>query len=162
MVSLFKILVRAVDKMLKMIISTMVGIMLAAIVLQVFCRYALNNALVWPEEVSRYLQIWVGLLAALYAYHEGSHVGVTFIVDKFPTAVKKLIVATSHFLMGVFLFVVAWKGAGLLPNFVDLRSAATRIPMVFVYLSVPVSAFLMLLVCIKLIFVTLVGERKQK
>lgn len=154
-------LVRLVDKVLKAVISTMIGIMLVAIVLQVFCRYVLNAALSWPEEVSRYLQIWAGLLAATYAYHEGSHVGVTFLLEKFPRAMVKVIVALSHALMGVFLCVIGWQGAELLEKFVDLRSAALRIPMVLVYLAVPVSAFFMLLVCMKLIYVTLVGETKK-
>ena len=162
MMSLVAGVVRLVDRLLKAVISAMIGVMLAVIVLQVFCRYVLNAALSWPEELSRYLQIWVGLLAAIYAYHEGSHVGVTFLLDKFPKAVVKVIVAVSHALMGVFLCVIGWQGAGLLEKFVDLRSGALRIPMVLVYAAVPVSAFLMLLVCMKLIYVTLVGEAKQE
>jgi TRAP-type C4-dicarboxylate transport system permease small subunit len=63
--------------------------------------------------------------------------------------------------MGVFLCVIGWQGAGLLEKFVDLRSAAVRIPMVLIYAAVPVSAFLMLLVCVKLIYVTLVGETNK-
>jgi TRAP-type C4-dicarboxylate transport system permease small subunit len=161
MVSLFRALVRFVDRLLRAVISTMIGVMLAVIVLQVFCRYGLNAALSWPEELSRYLQIWVGLLAAIYAYHEGSHVGVTFLLDKLPKTLVKVIVAVSHALMGVFLCVIGWQGAGLLEKFVDLRSAAVRIPMVLIYAAVPVSAFLMLLVCVKLIYVTLVGETNK-
>lgn len=162
MMNLVAGLVRLVDTVLKAVISTMIGVMLAVIVLQVFCRYLLNAALSWPEELSRYLQIWAGLLAAIYAYHEGSHVGVTFLLEKFPRAMVKVIVAVSHALMGVFLCVIGWQGAGLLEKFVDLNSAALRIPMVLVYLAVPVSAFFMLLVCMKLIYVTLVGEGKRE
>jgi TRAP-type C4-dicarboxylate transport system permease small subunit len=162
MMNLVAGLVRLVDTALKAVISTMIGVMLVVIVLQVFCRYVLNAALSWPEEVSRYLQIWAGLLAATYAYHEGSHVGVTFLLDKFPKAVVKVIVAVSHALMGVFLCVIGWQGAGLLEKFVDLRSAAVRIPMVLVYAAVPVSAFLMLLVCMKLICVTIFREPKKE
>jgi TRAP-type C4-dicarboxylate transport system permease small subunit len=154
-------LVRLVDRLLKAVISTMIGIMLAVIVLQVFCRYVLNAALSWPEELSRYLQIWAGLLAATYAYREGSHVGVTFLLDKLPKTLVKVIVTVSHALMGVFLCVIGWQGAGLLEKFVDLNSAALRIPVVLVYAAVPVSAFLMLLVCMNLIYVTLVGERNK-
>ena len=161
MLNLVEGLVRLVDTVLKAVISTMIGIMLAVIVLQVFCRYVLNAALSWPEELSRYLQIWAGLLAATYAYHEGSHVGVTFLLEKFPRAMVKVIVALSHALMGVFLCVIGWQGAGLLEKFVDLNSAALRIPMVLVYLAVPVSAFFMLLVCMRLIYVTLVGDTKK-
>ncbi len=161
MMSAFAALVKGIDWLLRAVISTIIGVMLAVIVLQVFCRYVLNAALSWPEELSRYLQIWAGLLAATYAYHEGSHVGVTFLLEKLPGGMVKAIVALSHALMGVFLFVIGWQGAALLEKFVDLRSAAMRIPMVLVYLAVPASAFFMLLVCMKLIYVTLVGKTKQ-
>ena len=161
MVSFFAGLVRWVDKGLKAVISTMVGIMLAVIVLQVFNRYVLNAALSWPEELSRYLQIWVGLLAATYAYREGSQVGVTFLLEKLPKAVGKVVVVVSHILTGIFLCVIGWQGAGLLDKFADLKSPALLIPMTFVYLALPVSAFFMLLVCLKLIYVTVVGERNK-
>lgn len=161
MVSLFAGFVRCVDKVLKAVISAMVGIMLAVIVLQVFNRYVLNAALSWPEELSRYLQIWVGLLAATYAYQEGSHVGVTFLLEKLPKTVVKVVVVVSHILTGIFLCVIGWQGAGLLEKFADLRSPALLIPMALVYLAVPVSAFFMLLVCMKLIYVTVVGEKNK-
>jgi len=37
----------------------LVAAMVATILLQVFCRYALNSALPWPEEVARALMIWM-------------------------------------------------------------------------------------------------------
>jgi len=161
MVSLFAGLVRWVDIALKTIISTMMGIMLSVIVLQVFNRYVLNAALSWPEELSRYLQIWVGLLAAIYAYQEGSHVGVTFLLEKLPKTVVKVVVVVSHILTGIFFCIIGWQGAGLLDQFADLKSPALLIPMAVIYLAVPVSAFFMLLVCMKLIYVTVVDEKNK-
>jgi len=161
MMNLVAGLVRLMDKVLKAVISTMIGVMLAVIVLQVFNRYVLNAALSWPEELSRYLQIWVGLLAAIYAYQEGSHVGVTFLLEKLPKMVVKVVVVVSHILTGIFLCVIGWQGAWLLEKFTDLRSPALMIPMAFIYLAVPVSAFFMLLVCMKLIYATVIGERNK-
>ena len=37
----------------------LVAIMVGTILLQVFMRYVLNNALPWPEEVARALMIWM-------------------------------------------------------------------------------------------------------
>jgi TRAP-type transport system small permease protein len=150
------------DRFLKAVISAMVGVMLLTIVLQVFCRYVLNSALGWPEELSRYLMIWSGLLAAIYAYHEGSHVGVTFLLERLHPKAMKVIVAVSHILVGVFLCVVTWQGTAVLGKFMDLKSSALQIPMVAVYAAVPVSSFLMLLVCFKLIYVTLFDHERSE
>jgi TRAP-type transport system small permease protein len=151
-VNLIGNLVTWMDKLLKAVISAMVGIMLAVIVLQVFCRYVLNAALSWPEELSRYLMIWSGLLAAIYAYHEGSHVGVTFLLERLNRTAAKVIAVASNIFMGIFLAVVAWQGILLLSKFQDLKSSALQIPMSLVYAAVPVSSVLMLLVCLRLIY----------
>ncbi|NBR03382.1 MAG: TRAP transporter small permease subunit, partial [Alphaproteobacteria bacterium] len=41
-----------------------IAIMVAVILLQVFCRYVLNNALPWPDEAARFMMLWLtGLMA---------------------------------------------------------------------------------------------------
>ena len=41
-----------------------IGVMVLCILVQVFFRYALNNALPWPEEAARFLMLWMtGLIA---------------------------------------------------------------------------------------------------
>lgn len=153
-------LIKWVDRFLKTLISAMIAVMLLTIVLQVFCRYVLNSALSWPEELARYLMIWSGLLAAIYAYREGSHVGVTFLLERLHPRVMKVIVVISHILMGIFLSVVSWHGTAVLSKFLDLKSSALQIPMVLVYAAVPVSSSLMLLVCMMLIYETVFGHAK--
>lgn len=40
------------------------AVMVMVILLQVVCRYVLNNALAWPDEAARFLMLWmVGLMA---------------------------------------------------------------------------------------------------
>ena len=40
------------------------GFMVLVILIQVFYRYALNNALPWPDEAARFLMLWMaGLMA---------------------------------------------------------------------------------------------------
>jgi len=150
-INFLKFVIRSVDRFLKIVISLMIGVMLCVVVLQVFCRYVLNSALVWPEELSRFLMIWSGMLAAIYAFYEGSHVGVTFLIQKFGRTVRISIIVISQILISIFLFFLTFEGTTVLRQFLDLRSAALRIPMVLVYAAVPVSTFFMILVSLKLI-----------
>lgn len=60
-------------------LAFMVGMVLV-ILLQIFYRYVLNNALPWPEEAARALMIWMMALVAPSAYRHAGFVAI----DMFP------------------------------------------------------------------------------
>ena len=43
-------------------------LMVVAILIQVFFRYILNNALPWPDEAARFMMLWMTGLIAASAY----------------------------------------------------------------------------------------------
>ena len=45
-----------------------IALMVVAILVQVFFRYALNNALPWPDEAARFMMLWMTGLMAPMAY----------------------------------------------------------------------------------------------
>ena len=48
------------------------ALMVVIMLLQVFFRYALNNALPWPDEAARFCMLWMtGLMAPLALRHGG-------------------------------------------------------------------------------------------
>ncbi len=47
------------------------ALMLLIILLQVFCRYVLNNALPWPDEAARFFMLWLTGLTAPVAMRHG-------------------------------------------------------------------------------------------
>ncbi|MEP2784126.1 MAG: TRAP transporter small permease subunit [Pseudoruegeria sp.] len=53
-----------------------VALMVAAILLQVFCRYVLNNALPWPDEFARFCMLWMTGLVAPTAFRQGGFVAI--------------------------------------------------------------------------------------
>ena len=58
-------------RLLEAAVSGGVYAMTGVLVLQVFCRYALDASLSWSEELSRYLMIWIAMLgtvAVLYGF----------------------------------------------------------------------------------------------
>jgi TRAP-type transport system small permease protein len=56
------------------------GLMVVAILAQVFYRYVLNNALPWPEEASRFLMLWSTGLMAPTAFRRGGFVAIDMII----------------------------------------------------------------------------------
>ncbi|MFN6978976.1 MAG: TRAP transporter small permease [Gemmobacter sp.] len=61
-----------------------VAVMVAAILVQVFFRYVLGNALAWSEELARFLMLWMTGLMAPYAYRRGGFVAIEMLVLMLP------------------------------------------------------------------------------
>lgn len=84
--------------------------MVAAILTQVFFRYVLGNALAWPEEVARFLMLWMTGLMAPTAYRRGGFVGIDILVRLLPVAAAAVL---SIMLLGVALMLlIAAYGIG--------------------------------------------------
>lgn len=67
--------------------ATCVALMVTSILIQVFFRYVLGNALAWPEELARFLMLWMTGLMAPTAYRQGGFVGIDLLVRLLPRAV---------------------------------------------------------------------------
>ncbi|MCL3882211.1 TRAP transporter small permease subunit [Marivita sp. GX14005] len=80
-----------------------IGLMVLAILLQVFFRYALGNAQPWPEEAARFLMLWMTGLMAPSAYRRGGFVSIDMAVEALPRRVAALL---SLFLLGLAMLVL--------------------------------------------------------
>ncbi|MFN4192275.1 MAG: TRAP transporter small permease [Tabrizicola sp.] len=85
------------------------GLMVVAILVQVFYRYVLNNALPWPEEASRFLMLWSTGLMAPTAFRRGGFVAIDMVIRMLPRAVAT---GLSVFLMVVTILVL-WVALGI-------------------------------------------------
>ncbi|MDD9921345.1 MAG: TRAP transporter small permease subunit, partial [Boseongicola sp.] len=61
-------------------------LMVAAILIQVFFRYVLNNALPWPDEAARFMMLWMTGLMAPMAYRRGGFVAIDMLIEALPRA----------------------------------------------------------------------------
>lgn len=64
-----------------------VGLMVLAILIQVFFRYVLNNALPWPDEAARFCMLWMAGLMAPTAFRTGGFVAIDMLVVMLPRLV---------------------------------------------------------------------------
>ena len=53
-----------------------IGLMVAAILIQVFFRYVLGSALPWPDEAARFCMLWMTGLMAPTAFRSGGFVAI--------------------------------------------------------------------------------------
>ena len=85
------------------------GVMTSIILVQVFFRYILGNALPWPDEAARFLMLWMTALIAPSAYRQGGFVSIDMVSAMLPRRVAGilllilLIAALTVLLTGITL-----------------------------------------------------------
>lgn len=139
------------------------GLMVVAILTQVFFRYVLNNALPWPEEASRFLMLWSTALMAPTAFRRGGFVAIDMIIRMLPRLVAT---GLSLFLLSVTILVL-WVALGIgwsevtglggrfetdslrVPVSLDL-SVWMKVPKAWMMASLLVGVALLLLVAVEL------------
>lgn len=86
-------------------------LMVFVILLQIFYRYVLNNALPWPEEAARALMIWMMALVVPTAYRHAGFVSIEMIPDLLPHKIRSLLLFSILLLCTAVLIVMlnhAW------------------------------------------------------
>jgi TRAP-type C4-dicarboxylate transport system permease small subunit len=68
-----------------------VVLMVCAILVQVFFRYILNNALPWPDEAARFCMLWMTGLMAPTAFRRGGFVAIDTINQMLPRGIGQLL-----------------------------------------------------------------------
>lgn len=114
--------------------------MTAIVFAQVILRFVFNNALPWPEEISRYLMIWSCFLGSSLAVKYGEHIGVLFIVEKIPDGIRKYISFVIRLAIMVFLAFAAYHGFRMLEMTRRQVAPASGLNMAIAYAAIPVGS----------------------
>jgi len=114
------------------------------ICLQVFYRYALNDSLVWSEEVVQFILLWTVMLGSAIATDKGAHIILNPLDDHLSALGRRIRSAIAELCSIAFCAVLAWTGWQLMMRTKMMTSPAADIPMYWVYLSMPVGAVLII------------------
>ncbi len=71
------------------IIFLMMAVMSTLVFVNVVTRYIFNFSIIWAEEVSQYLMIWIAYLGAGLALREGRHVALEMLHDRLPAPLSR-------------------------------------------------------------------------
>lgn len=138
----------SIAKVLNLTIATMMFVMCAVTVWQVFTRYVLNDASSWSEEVARVMMTYMALLGSAVVIQSGGHVTVTVLLDRVGARTLTWLLVLRDLAMLGTLCVMGWTGLQFaLLNAVQL-SAAMDIPMVYIYAALWIGAGAMLIMLI--------------
>jgi len=73
------------------VVVVAIALMVLAILIQVFFRYVLNNALPWPDEAARFCMLWMAGLMAPTAFRRGGFVAIEMLHTALPRIAGSLL-----------------------------------------------------------------------
>jgi len=123
----------------------MFAVLIATVFYQVLGRYLFNAPPSWSEELARFLQVWIALLASALCVQQGMHLGVDYLLYAVSPRARALLEVLVHVLVSGFVLLLVVQGLRLLEVAAVQSSPAMGINMWYAYLAVPVGAALMLL-----------------
>lgn len=115
------------------------------IFIQIIARYVFNSSLSWSEELARYIFIWQIWLGASLGVRERKHIRIEIIFDIFKGKRKQYVDGLATLIWIALCIFLTVSGTQLTLNLFRLHSlsAALRIPIYFIYATLPVSCLAM-------------------
>ncbi len=140
------------------LVGILMAIMTIVVIIGVFFRYVLGDALSWTEEMARYVMIWMCFLAASILVREDGHIGISVLRDKLSPTGKRLFFVIAD--MASILFLLMWGYISIESYHIvkyDI-SPGVNIALGWVFVSQPICALLMLIQAVLLLVRRLTGQ----
>ena len=124
--------------------------LLAALVLlggiSVFFRYFLNAPIIWSEELTRFLGIWLVLLATGDCAERRMHVAFDLLQTKLGNSrAGHVLSAFINVMIIMFGIVLVTQSFFLIQGTLTQESSVMRMPIAFMYLSLPICGMLIIM-----------------
>ena len=136
---------RVVVTVNRWIVIAMMTVMTGLVFMNVVCRYILNFSIIWAEEVSQYLMVWVAFLAAGLALRQGRHVAIEILQDRLPSTARRMTRHLVALLLIVFMGILIVLGFQFARFAWDQETPVLNIPLGIPYLAVPIGALLLVI-----------------
>jgi TRAP-type C4-dicarboxylate transport system permease small subunit len=124
------------------ICAVLMALMVLVIWFGVTERYFLKWGVTWTEEFSRYVMIWVALLAVSCGAYRREHIGLDLLMQRLPSHLRPLLRFFLDLLGLAFFIFLAIYGIGMTMDGKNQFATIFGMNMVVPFASVPVSAAL--------------------
>lgn len=144
---------KTLEKLDLILMSLAVVVVFVVLLAQVFLRYVFNSPLIWSEELARYTFVWFTMLALGYNARTDNNISMTLLYTHLPKIVQRVLDILGYLVgIGLYAYLIPCS-VQYLQSQAGIRSAAMKLPMTCLAVSVPVGFFLIILrLFVKLIF----------
>ena len=127
----------------RLVFVLMVGLVITT-TLQIIFR-VFFDALIWSEELSRYLLVWITFFAATMAYKRGTHIVINFAVNNLKAKIKIWFTTFQYLISMIFFGVLLYYNWQMIQLQIFQISPAMSLPMQYVYFGITASMGIMLI-----------------
>lgn len=125
---------RLFDRIMEVIAALLLVALLVTVSLGIVTR-AVGEPLIWTDEVSRFLMLWLAVFGWVLASRRRSHIRIRFFHDLLPPRLWRLAEIVMQAAMTLFGALVAWYSVHLVTVNFDLE--ATTVPISISWLYAP-------------------------
>lgn len=141
---MFNTIDRLILNVTSAIVASLIALMTATVIIGVFYRYVLNDALPWPEEFARFAMIWISWVGGGIALRRGAHVATDLLVNQLSPRPRRILLFVGNVLILAFLVIVLVNGIALVQRVAFQSTIALGISMQIPYAAAPIGSALMI------------------
>lgn len=114
-------------------------IIIVLVSVQVILRKLFSLSLVWVEEVSLLLVVWMAFIAMAIGVAENLHISITLFFDRLPKAAQRVLLVFNNVLVAGVGGIMVYYGYKLIMSTRNSTLPTTKWPTFILYLMIPVS-----------------------
>ena len=156
---------KILSALLKVAAYSIIGISVLMVVVtlaQVIFRYVIAAPLPWSEELARYCFVWIVFLGGAIGLSRGIHLGVDLFVNLLPDRFRPGLEALSNAFIACFAAAIVYASYPVINMNMLQRSPALGVQMSWIYIAIPISMCLIVLICLERIVAILRASRERK
>lgn len=147
----FEALLSVLERAAMLVARVLTGCIVLVLGAQVFCRFFLNQSLIWSEEVATWCMIWVVFLGSAALMRRWEHVHVPMFVNLLPRNVRLPVLLLGRIAALVCVVLLTFYGILVFDARFHLVSQTTGLSTRWIKLSLPLGMGLMSLFIVSLL-----------
>lgn len=144
----FKAFIDINMKIIKIVTIIMIIVMFFIVFSQVISRYIMQYSWMWPEEIVGILFSWVVLLGGCLALYERRHPSINFLIKKCSEKQKKVIIVIREIIVAIVFSQLFYYAIQASKFAIVRHTAASRISWFYLYVSLPIATFYLVLITV--------------
>ncbi len=142
------------EKLLVPVINIAGWFMFLIVIYTVFQRYVIGASVRWGVELSRYVMVWMALMASVVCELRDEHIYITYILENTPFWLQRIIKFLSYVFVLYFFYIIFTESLVMVENAARQTSPGLRISMQYPLLIVPIASMLHIIaIIIKIILI---------
>jgi TRAP-type C4-dicarboxylate transport system permease small subunit len=133
-------------------------VMFTCIIAQIATRTFIKVPFSWTDELARFTFLWFCFLGGVMTLRNKLHLGIDFFENKMPDKMKFLNRILVYVIIIVFGLFIGILGTSLMGIVGEQLTPVMRMPMRYVYLSLPISGFLYVILAFYQMYCHITGK----